>query len=88
MYKRQGLLHGEKLHEELTLTATLGPTAHPKLFRAHERILSEFEIARALQSLRNTADRGDARAIVDDVMHWVKRDIDGNVDAAVIEGDA
>ncbi len=73
-----GLRHGEKLHEQLSITRTLTPTAHPKLSCTRERVLSEFEIARALQGLRGALDKGDGQAAVEELMRWVKRDLEAN----------
>ncbi len=73
-----GLRLGEKLHEELSINADLAPTSHPKLRCAREQVLSEFEVARALQTLRAALDKGDGRAAVDEMMHWLKRDLDLN----------
>jgi FlaA1/EpsC-like NDP-sugar epimerase len=83
-----GLRAGEKLHEELTLNPRLEPTTHPKLSCARENYLSEFEIARALQSLTSAIESGDARSVVDEVMHWVKRDLEANRAQTVSRGDA
>lgn len=77
-----GLRHGEKLHEELSLSQALQPTSHPKLKCARELFLSEFEIARAIQSLRSAVDRADARAVVEEAMRWVNRDLEHNLKAS------
>lgn len=77
-----GLRAGEKLHEELTLNPRLEPTQHPKLSCARESYLSEFEIARALQSLSVAAETGDEKGLVDEIMHWVKRDLETNLSRA------
>ncbi|MCB1409849.1 MAG: polysaccharide biosynthesis protein [Rhodobacter sp.] len=73
-----GLRPGEKLHEELSISAQLERTQHPKLSRTREKVLSEFETARALQALRAAIDAGDAKALVEETLRWVKRDIDHN----------
>ncbi|WP_127109064.1 polysaccharide biosynthesis protein [Pararhodobacter zhoushanensis] len=82
-----GLRDGEKLHEELSIHQKLAPTAHPKLSRAREVALSEFEIARALQGLRSAVDKGDANAAVEEMMRWVKRDLVANTAPGVATGD-
>jgi Predicted nucleoside-diphosphate sugar epimerases len=74
-----GLRAGEKLHEELSIHRDLAPTAHPKLGRAREQVLSEFEVARALQALRAALDKGDGQSAVDEMMRWLKRDLDMNM---------
>lgn len=83
-----GLRAGEKLHEELSFSPDLAPTAHPKLRRAREQVLSEFEIARALQSLRAAVDKGDGPAAVDEMMRWLKRDLDMNQAPTVTKSEA
>ena len=61
-----GLRPGEKLHEELLIGEGLLTTPHAKILRAREASLSELDMAKALQSLRNamaTGDAGAARAV-------------------------
>lgn len=57
-----GLRPGEKLHEELLIGAGLLTTPHSKILRARERSLSELDMAKALQSLRQATATGDALA--------------------------
>jgi FlaA1/EpsC-like NDP-sugar epimerase len=57
-----GLRPGEKLHEELLIGAGLLTTPHTKILRARERSLSELDMAKALQSLRQATATGDAQA--------------------------
>lgn len=57
-----GLRPGEKLHEELLIGAGLLTTPHAKILRARENSLSELDMAKALQSLRNAMATGDAQA--------------------------
>jgi len=57
-----GLRPGEKLHEELLIGAGLLTTPHTKILRARERSLSELDMAKALQSLRQATATGDALA--------------------------
>ena len=71
-----GLRPGEKLHEELSISDRLQPTGHPKLFRAQECGLSQFEIARALHSLNALIEGGDSAALVDETMRWMARDLE------------
>ncbi|MCB1388713.1 MAG: polysaccharide biosynthesis protein [Rhodobacteraceae bacterium] len=78
-----GLRIGEKLHEELSIHRDLAPTAHPKLGRARENVLSEFEVARALQALRSALEKGDSEGAVDEMMRWLKRDLDLNLQPGV-----
>lgn len=71
-----GLRPGEKLHEELSISERLQKTAHPKLFRAQEGGLSQFEIARALHSLNALIEAGDGEALTEEAMRWVARDLE------------
>ncbi len=57
-----GLRPGEKLHEELLIGAGLLTTPHAKILRAREGSLSELDMAKALQALRNAMATGDAQA--------------------------
>ena len=57
-----GLRPGEKLHEELLIGAGLLTTPHAKILRARESSLTELDMAKALQSLRNAMATGDADA--------------------------
>ena len=58
-----GLRPGEKLHEELLIGEGLLTTPNPKILRAREAGLSELDMAKALQMLRNGLARGDAQAM-------------------------
>lgn len=60
--KMIGLRPGEKLHEELLIGEGLLTTPHAKILRAREASLSELDMAKALQSLRNAMATGDAEA--------------------------
>ncbi len=57
-----GLRPGEKLHEELLIGEGLLTTPHAKILRAREVSLSELDMAKALQTLRNAMATGDAEA--------------------------
>lgn len=57
-----GLRPGEKLHEELLIGAGLLTTQHAKILRARESNLSELDMAKALQMLRNAMATGDAQS--------------------------
>ncbi len=57
-----GLRPGEKLHEELLIGAGFLTTPHAKILRARENSLSELDMAKALQALRNAMATGDAQA--------------------------
>lgn len=57
-----GLRPGEKMHEELLIGAGLLTTPHSKILRARENSLSELDMAKALQALRNAMATGDAAA--------------------------
>ncbi|MFV0492650.1 MAG: polysaccharide biosynthesis protein [Pseudorhodobacter sp.] len=67
-----GLRPGEKLHEELLIGEGLLTTPHPKILRAHERALSELEMAAALRTLREAVASGDAEAARDVVRRYVE----------------
>lgn len=67
-----GLRPGEKLHEELFIENRFLPTPHPKILRAHERSLSEFAIASALNSARRAVASGDQRAARLVLQTWVE----------------
>jgi len=71
-----GLRPGEKIHEELSISRELRPTKHHKLFCAVEGSLSEFEIARALQSLRALTESGEHVRLSEEAMRWVRRDLE------------
>jgi FlaA1/EpsC-like NDP-sugar epimerase len=60
--KMIGLRPGEKLHEELLIGEGLLTTPHNKILRARENSLSELDMAKALQMLRNAMATGDAEA--------------------------
>jgi FlaA1/EpsC-like NDP-sugar epimerase len=60
--KMIGLRPGEKLHEELLIGEGLLTTPHTKILRARENSLSELDMAKALQMLRNAMATGDAEA--------------------------
>ena len=60
--KTIGLRPGEKLHEELLIGEGLLTTPHAKILRAREASLSELDMAKALQMLRNAMATGDAAA--------------------------
>jgi len=78
-----GLRAGEKLHEELSITRQLEPTSHPKLSFARETVLSEFETARALQGIQGAIDKGDGTAAAEQMMRWLARDLEQNVEPVV-----
>jgi FlaA1/EpsC-like NDP-sugar epimerase len=58
-----GLRPGEKLHEELLIGHRLLPTPNPRILRASEASLSEFEIANALSNLRAALSSRDVDAL-------------------------
>ncbi|MHA6347446.1 polysaccharide biosynthesis protein [Roseivivax sp. CAU 1761] len=71
--KITGLRRGEKLHEELLISADMLTTPHPKILRAQENHLSEIEVATALRELRRAIgalDVDHARAVIH---RWVER---------------
>ena len=80
-----GLRPGEKIHEELSISRQLRPTGHPKLSSANEGSLSEFEIARALQSLRAIIDTGEHTRLAEEAMRWVRRDLEAAAPAGAAD---
>jgi FlaA1/EpsC-like NDP-sugar epimerase len=76
-----GLRPGEKLHEELLISPDMLTTPHPKIMRAQEHALSEFEIATALKDLRHAIEMRDARAARAVIARWVEP-----ADAATLPG--
>ncbi|SMP04903.1 polysaccharide biosynthesis protein [Shimia sagamensis] len=54
-----GLQDGEKMHEELLIGSDMLTTPHPKIMRAQEKMLSELQIASALQDLRRAIETRD-----------------------------
>jgi FlaA1/EpsC-like NDP-sugar epimerase len=70
-----GLRPGEKLHEELSISGDLRPTAQEKLFCSVEASLSGFELARALQALRKAVATGDGAQAAADAVYWSSRDL-------------
>jgi FlaA1/EpsC-like NDP-sugar epimerase len=67
-----GLRPGEKLNEELTLSADRLTTRHPKIFCARENSLSEIEVASALRGLREAIAAGDRHAAMAVLDRWVE----------------
>ena len=67
-----GLRPGEKLNEELTLSADRLTTRHPKIFCARENSLSEIEVASALRGLREAIAAGDRPAAMAVLDRWVE----------------
>ena len=67
-----GLRPGEKLHEELLIGHSLLPTPHPKILRAAEASLSEFEMAQALRQLHAAVAGQNADAARRLVFRWVE----------------
>jgi FlaA1/EpsC-like NDP-sugar epimerase len=68
-----GLRPGEKLHEELLISADMLTTPHNKIMRAQESFLSEFEMATALKDLRAAVDKNDEAAARDVILRWVEQ---------------
>ncbi|KID12668.1 polysaccharide biosynthesis protein [Ponticoccus alexandrii] len=67
-----GLRPGEKLHEELLISADMLTTPHPKILRAQESFLSEFEVATALKDLRQAIEARDEAAARSVIARWVE----------------
>jgi len=54
-----GLRPGEKLYEELLIGDNPGPTAHPRIMRAHERFIEWAELESSLHALLITSGEND-----------------------------
>jgi FlaA1/EpsC-like NDP-sugar epimerase len=67
-----GLRPGEKLHEELLITSDMLTTPHPKILRAQEARLTEFELANALRDLRKAIENRNVVAAREVVNRWVE----------------
>lgn len=72
-----GLRPGEKLHEELLISADMLTTPHNKILRAQESFLSEFEMANALKDLRSAIDQNDEDAARAVIARWVEQAVLG-----------
>ncbi|ETW12976.1 polysaccharide biosynthesis protein CapD [Roseivivax marinus] len=68
-----GLRPGEKLHEELLISADMLTTPHPKILRAQEGYLSEIEMATAMKDLRRAITTLDEPLARDVILRWVER---------------
>ncbi len=69
-----GLRPGEKMEEELTLTDELMLTRHPKIFCAHEAVVSEIEVASFIRALRQAVASNDNLAARQLIARWVEGD--------------
>jgi FlaA1/EpsC-like NDP-sugar epimerase len=67
-----GLRPGEKLHDELLITSDMLTTPHPKILRAQEARLTEFELANALRDLRKAIENRNEVAAREVVNRWVE----------------
>lgn len=63
---------GEKINEELTLSADRLTTQHPKIFCARENCLSEIEVASALRGLRKAIASGNEEAAIAIIDRWIE----------------
>ena len=74
-----GLRPGEKLYEELLIDAESQPTAHPLIYRAHERSLPPHELWPQLDALETAIAAQDVEAalniLADLVPEWKKREV-------------
>lgn len=66
-----GLRPGEKLYEELLVGEDMLTTPHPKILRAKEGMLSEFEMANVVKSLRAAIDANEPAQAREIVLRWV-----------------
>jgi len=67
-----GLQEGEKMHEELLIGSDMLTTPHPKIMRAQEKMLSELQIASALQDLRRAIEARDERFLMSTLRRYVE----------------
>jgi len=79
-----GLRPGEKLEEELTLSAGLISTQHPKIFCAREDNLSEIEVAAMLHGLRQALSSGDEAAARALITRWVEGYQRGHIEVSTL----
>ena len=66
-----GLRKGEKLHEELLVSGTMMPTAHPKILKIEEAVLSDLAISTALHAVEAAVQRCDQDAARSLLFTWV-----------------
>ena len=69
-----GLRPGEKLHEELLIGSDMLTTPHPKILRAQEDKLSEIEMAKALNSLREAIEARNHEKLAHILDQWIETD--------------
>ena len=67
-----GLKPGEKMHEELLIGSDMLTTPHPKILRAQENLISELEMASALQDLRRAVEQRDATLLKATLTRYVE----------------
>jgi len=67
-----GLQEGEKMHEELLIGSDILTTPHPKIMRAQEKMLSELQIASALQDLRRAIEARDEHFLTSPLRRYVE----------------
>jgi len=67
-----GLQEGEKMHEELLIGSDILTTPHPKIMRAQEKMLSELQIASALQDLRRAIEARDEHFLTSTLRRYVE----------------
>ncbi len=69
-----GLQEGEKMHEELLIGSDMLTTPHPKIMRAQEKMLSELQIASALQDLRRAIEARDLSLLTATLRRYVENE--------------
>lgn len=69
-----GLKKCEKMHEELLIGSDMLTTPHPKIMRAQEKMLSELQIASALQDLRRAIEARDLRLLTSTLRRYVENE--------------
>ncbi len=69
-----GLQTGEKMHEELLIGSDMLTTPHPKIMRAQEKMLSELQVASALQDLRRAIEARDLPLLTATLQRYVENE--------------
>lgn len=69
-----GLQEGEKMHEELLIGTDMLTTPHPKIMRAQEKMLSELQVASALQDLRRAVEARDLSLLTATLRRYVENE--------------
>ena len=66
-----GLRPGEKLYEELLISGDPESTNHPRIFKAHEDLVTEAQIQEQLQNLRQIILNKDHALLVQSLKEMI-----------------